>query len=179
MALRQTLPIREVLRGRRISWVDVVVGVAIIVVLYVVVRLGQGLSVNFTPGRAPVVISTDISNVPYYAARSLLRMFIALALSTVFALAYGTAAAPLSDGTKATAVDLPTSSASGLTPSHPQSPQKAPARSTSETISETTSNRFGASLGVPWTAEWPSNPSAHSAARIKTTFASSQAPPPR
>lgn len=122
MALRQTLPIREVLRGCRISWVDVVVGVAIIVVLYVVVRLGQGLSVNFTPGRAPVVISTDISNVPYYAARSLLRMFIALALSTVFALAYGTAVAPLPDCTKATGVDLPTSSASGLTPSHPQSP---------------------------------------------------------
>jgi NitT/TauT family transport system permease protein len=95
MALRQALPIREVLRGRRISWVDVVVGVAIIVVLYAVVRLGQGLSVNYTPGRTPVVISTDISNVPYYAARSLLRMFIALALSTVFTLGYGTAAARL------------------------------------------------------------------------------------
>src|SRR5208282_3401731 len=38
---------------------------------------------------------TDISNVPYYAARSLLRMFIALGLSTVFTLVYGTAAARL------------------------------------------------------------------------------------
>ena len=95
MAVRQSLPIREVLRGRRISWVDVVVGAALIAVLYIVVRLGQSLSVNFTPGRTPVVISTDISNVPYYAARSLLRMFIALALSTVFTLVYGTAAARL------------------------------------------------------------------------------------
>ena len=83
MPVRQTLPIREVLRGRRINWVDVVVGAAIIALLYIVVRLGQSLSVNFTPGRTPVVISTDISNVPYYAARSLLRMFIALGLSTL------------------------------------------------------------------------------------------------
>ena len=94
MAVR-TLPVREVLRGRRISWVDVVVGAGIIAVLYTVVRLGQSLSVNFTPGRTPVVISTDISNVPYYAARSLLRMFIALTLSTIFTLVYGTAAARL------------------------------------------------------------------------------------
>ncbi len=95
MAVRRTLPIREVLRGRRISWVDVVVGAGIIVVLYTVVRLGQSMSVNFTPGRTPVVISTDIADVPYYAARSLLRMFIALGLSTVFTLVYGTAAARL------------------------------------------------------------------------------------
>ncbi len=95
MSVRQTLPVREVLRGRRISWVDVVVGAGIIAVLYEVVHLGQSLAVNFTPGRTPVVISTDISNVPYYAARSLLRMFIALGLSTVFTLVYGTAAARL------------------------------------------------------------------------------------
>src|SRR6202021_1985690 len=95
MPVRQSLPIRGVLRGRRISWVDVVVGAAIVALLFVVVRLGQSLSVNFTPGRTPVVISTDISNVPYYAARSLLRMFIALGLSTVFTLVYGTAAARL------------------------------------------------------------------------------------
>jgi len=95
MAARQTLPIREVLRGRRINWVDVVVGAVIIAILYTVVRLGQSMSVNFTPGRTPVKISTDISNVPYYAARSLLRMFIALGLSTVFTFVYGTAAARL------------------------------------------------------------------------------------
>ena len=95
MSARQTLPIREVLRGRRINWVDVVSGAVIIAILYTVVRLGQSMSVNFTPGRTPVKISTDISNVPYYAARSLLRMFIALGLSTVFTLVYGTAAARL------------------------------------------------------------------------------------
>jgi NitT/TauT family transport system permease protein len=84
-----------VLRGGNLSWVDLVVGAGIIAVLYGVVRLGQSMAVNFTPGRTPVVISTDIANVPYYAARSLLRMFIALGLSTVFTLVYGTAAARL------------------------------------------------------------------------------------
>ncbi len=53
------------------------------------------MAVNFTPGRTPVRISTDVSNVPYYAARSLLRMFLALGLSTAFTLVYGTAAARL------------------------------------------------------------------------------------
>ena len=95
MPVRQSLPIREVLRGRKLSWVDLVVAAGIVVVLYMVVRLGRSLAVNFTPGRTPVVISTDITNVPYYAARSLLRMFIALGLSTVFTLVYGTAAARL------------------------------------------------------------------------------------
>jgi NitT/TauT family transport system permease protein len=90
-----SLPIREVLRGRRLNLADVVVGVAIIAVLYAVVRLGQSMAVNFTPGRTRVRLSADITEVPYYAARSLLRMFIALALSTVFTLVYGTAAARL------------------------------------------------------------------------------------
>ena len=49
MSVRQTLPVREVLRGRRISWVDVVVGAGIIALLYTVVRLGQSMAVNFTP----------------------------------------------------------------------------------------------------------------------------------
>ena len=83
------------LRGRKFNWVDLVVGAGIVVVLYVVVKLGQEMTVNFTPGRTSVTISTDIADVPYYAARSLLRMFIALALSTVFTLVYGTAAARL------------------------------------------------------------------------------------
>jgi NitT/TauT family transport system permease protein len=92
---RRALPVREVLRGRKLSWVDLVVGAGVIALLYAVVRLGQSMAVNFTPGRTPVHLSTDIADVPYYAARSLLRMFIALTLSTVFALVYGTAAARL------------------------------------------------------------------------------------
>jgi NitT/TauT family transport system permease protein len=86
---------REVLRSRRLSWVDLLVGAGVVALLYAVVRLGQSMAVNFTPGRTPVVISTDIADVAYYAARSLLRMFLALALSTIFTLVYGTAAARL------------------------------------------------------------------------------------
>ena len=95
MPVRPSLPMREVLRGRKLNLADVVVGAGIIAVLYGVVRLGQAMAVNFTPGRTQVQLPTDIANVPYYAARSLLRMFIALALSTVFTLVYGTAAARL------------------------------------------------------------------------------------
>ncbi len=95
MPVRPSLPVREVLRGRKLNLADVAVGVAMIAVLYAVVRLGQSMTVNFTPGRTQVRLSTDIADVPYYAARSLLRMFIALALSTVFTLVYGTAAARL------------------------------------------------------------------------------------
>ena len=95
MSTRRQLPVREVLGGRRLSWVDLVVGAGIIAVLYAVVRLGQSMAVNFTRGRTPVIISTNITNVPYDAARSLLRMYLALTLSIVFTLVYGTAAARL------------------------------------------------------------------------------------
>lgn len=95
MAKRQFLPVREALRGRRLSWVDLVVAAGIIAVLYAVVKLGRGMTVNLTAGHTATHISTDIADVPYYAARSLLRMFIALAISTIFTLVYGTAAARL------------------------------------------------------------------------------------
>ncbi len=92
---RRALPVREALRGRGLNLYDLLLAVAIIALLYVVVKLGQAMAVNFAPGRTVVKLNTSISNVPYYAARSLLRMFIALFLSTVFTLVYGTAAARL------------------------------------------------------------------------------------
>ena len=96
MAVRQTLPVREVLRGRRISWVDVVVGAAIIAVLYIGGPAWASRWRSTSPPVARRSSSRPTSpNVPYYAARSLLRMFIALGLSTVFTLVYGTAAARL------------------------------------------------------------------------------------
>jgi NitT/TauT family transport system permease protein len=92
---RRGLPTREALRGRGLNLYDLLLAVGIIGLLYVVVKLGQAMTVNFAPGRTQVKLNTDVSNVPYYAARSLLRMFIALFLSTAFALVYGTAAARL------------------------------------------------------------------------------------
>jgi NitT/TauT family transport system permease protein len=92
---RRGLPVREVLRGRGLNVYDLVLAVGIVALGYVVIKLGQSMTVNYAPGRTFVKLNTDVSNVPYYAARSLLRMFIALFLSTVFTLVYGTAAARL------------------------------------------------------------------------------------
>src|SRR6516225_3558935 len=78
---RRGLPIREVLRGRRLNAYDLLLAVGIAALGYLIIKLGQAMTVNFTPGRTEVKLNTDIVNVPYYAARSLLRMFIALTLS--------------------------------------------------------------------------------------------------
>ena len=75
---RRGLPIREVLRGRRLNAYDLLLAVGIAALGYLIIKLGQAMTVNFTPGRTEVKLNTDIVNVPYYAARSLLRMFIAL-----------------------------------------------------------------------------------------------------
>ncbi|OBH07971.1 sulfonate ABC transporter permease [Mycobacterium sp. E2699] len=76
------------------SWAaDVAVFVGAAVLLWVVVRVGRGATVPWTVPNAPSSVSTDPANLPYYAARSLLRMFAALGLSLVFTFSYATAAA--------------------------------------------------------------------------------------
>ena len=60
--------------------------------LYLVLRVGRGATVSFAPTHVTTV-STDPANLPYDAARSLLRMFVALGFSSVFALTYGYVAA--------------------------------------------------------------------------------------
>ncbi|MBD0739332.1 sulfonate ABC transporter permease [Streptomyces sp. CBMA29] len=74
------------------SWVDLVVAAAVLVLLYLALRVGQGTTVSFSPNRS-VTVDTDPARLPYDAARSLLRMFIALAASTVFTFGYAYAAA--------------------------------------------------------------------------------------
>ncbi|OBI56142.1 ABC transporter permease subunit [Mycobacterium sp. E787] len=76
------------------SWAaDVAVFVGAAVLLWLVVRVGRGATVPWTVPNAPSSVSTDPANLPYYAARSLLRMFAALGLSLVFTFSYATAAA--------------------------------------------------------------------------------------
>ncbi|MEU2869656.1 ABC transporter permease subunit [Streptomyces olivoreticuli] len=79
-------------RLTRTTWVDLVVAAGVLVLFYITLRVGQGTTVRFSTGRS-VVIDTDPSRLPYDAARSLLRMFVALAASIVFTLGYATAAA--------------------------------------------------------------------------------------
>ncbi|MCC3766727.1 ABC transporter permease subunit [Streptomyces sp. UNOC14_S4] len=76
----------------RMSWVDVVVAAAVLVGLYLMLRVGKGATVSFDPAHVARV-DTDPAKLPYYAARSLLRMFAALAASVAFTLVYAYAAA--------------------------------------------------------------------------------------
>ena len=77
---------------RSVTWVDIVVALGVLVLLYAVVEAGRGVSVSFTPGQVGA-IDTSPTQLPYYAARSLLRMFIALGLSFTFTFIYGYVAA--------------------------------------------------------------------------------------
>ncbi|MEV7027259.1 ABC transporter permease subunit, partial [Kitasatospora sp. NPDC093558] len=51
------------------------------------------LDAPFLPSTAPSSVSTDASDLPYYAVRSLVRMFAALVASVLFTFVYATAAA--------------------------------------------------------------------------------------
>ncbi|HUA04945.1 MAG TPA: ABC transporter permease subunit [Solirubrobacteraceae bacterium] len=76
----------------RFTLIDVVVLLAVLVLLYSILRVGSGTTASFSPSRLEHV-STDASRIPYDAARSLLRMFVALFFSFVFTLIYGYSAA--------------------------------------------------------------------------------------
>jgi len=90
-ASRRTFPGRIALR-RRVGPIDVAIALVIVAVFYGIARLGHSLSVTVTAGSSPSALPTGISHVPYYAACSLLRMFVALGLSTIFTFIYGAAA---------------------------------------------------------------------------------------
>ena len=90
MAVTPTFPSRETLDRLRFRPLDVGVGLFVVLLIYLIVRVAAG-------ARAPVFSSRTIdlapSNLPYYAARSLLRMFIALFFSYSFSLGYAYIAA--------------------------------------------------------------------------------------
>jgi NitT/TauT family transport system permease protein len=91
VAMPRTFPIRAALGRPKQSALDVLIGAAVIVALYSLIRVGHGATLTIVPGSTR--ISTRAVDLPYYAARSLLRMFIALGASTAFSLGYGYAAA--------------------------------------------------------------------------------------
>ena len=57
---------------------DALVLVGMAVLFWLLIRLSQGVEAPFYRVSAPSTVSTDPANLPYYAARSLLRMFVAL-----------------------------------------------------------------------------------------------------
>jgi NitT/TauT family transport system permease protein len=75
-----------------IGWADLVVLLALVGLLATLASLGRALWLPFTP---ETLSSIDLSpwNLPYYGARSLFRMFIALGASMLFTLLVGSWAA--------------------------------------------------------------------------------------
>lgn len=72
---------------------DLAVGLGVLALLYLVAHIGAQSFVKFNPPEVLPSVSLDPRNLPNYAARSTLRMFIALAASTLFTFVYGYAAA--------------------------------------------------------------------------------------
>jgi NitT/TauT family transport system permease protein len=90
VAVTPTFPSRETLTRLRFRPLDVAVGIAVLLGVYLLVRVGAGAR---APANASRSIDLSPSNLPYYAARSLLRMFIALFFSYAFSLSYAYVAA--------------------------------------------------------------------------------------
>jgi NitT/TauT family transport system permease protein len=77
---------------RRFGVTDILIMVFLFVLLYAALHLGASMGVPFSP-EDQLEISLDPATLPYYAGRSLLRMFIAFGASLVFTLVYGYLAA--------------------------------------------------------------------------------------
>ena len=72
---------------------DVVVLLATLALFALIARVGAGAFVRFVPPHEVPTVSLDPWSLPYYAARSTLRMFLALGASPLFSLLYGYIAA--------------------------------------------------------------------------------------
>jgi len=77
-----TFPSRAVWRRPGLRPVDLLVFAALLALLFGLLRLAPALNAPFLPKTAPSLVSTDPANLPHYAVRSLLRMFIALGISS-------------------------------------------------------------------------------------------------
>jgi NitT/TauT family transport system permease protein len=95
MTLLRSYPSRDALVRPASRGIDIVVFLGAAVLLGVIVRVSSGIDVPFDATSAPATVSTDPAQLPYYAARSLLRMFAALGLSLLFTFVWATAAARL------------------------------------------------------------------------------------
>ena len=90
MAVTPTYPSRDNLNRLRFRPLDVAVGLAVVLLIYLIVRVGAGAK---APVHQATTFDTSPAQLPYYAARSLLRMFIALFFSYAFSLGYAYTAA--------------------------------------------------------------------------------------
>lgn len=72
---------------------DIAVLLGVLTLLFLAARIGSGALVSFQPPSDVPEVSLDPANLPYYAGRSTLRMFIALGASLIFTFVYGYIAA--------------------------------------------------------------------------------------
>ena len=84
--------------GRKSSWIaraasDVIVIAGIVALLGVISFLLPDITARTGVEGIPSTVSTNLSDLPYYALRSVFRMFVALFFSLVFTFVYGLAAA--------------------------------------------------------------------------------------
>jgi NitT/TauT family transport system permease protein len=92
--VKSTAPQLAAPEGRRsFSFVDVLVFAAILGVLWSILEFGKGMVMRFDASSQSLSISTDLSQIPYYAGRTLLRMWIAFGFSLLFTFSVGYAAA--------------------------------------------------------------------------------------
>jgi NitT/TauT family transport system permease protein len=89
----KTFPSPEALRRFPFGMADLAVMLGMFMLLALVARLGAGALVSFEPPQVVPNVDLAPGNLPYYAGRSTLRMFIALFFSTLFTLVYGYVAA--------------------------------------------------------------------------------------
>ena len=88
------LPQPEALRqSPSFGLADLAVILGVLTLLTLIAHVGSGAMVSFRPPELSPTISLDPRNLPEYAGRSSLRMFIALGASTLFTLVYGSLAA--------------------------------------------------------------------------------------
>ncbi len=93
MMKSSTAPQLQVNESRRgFTWVDGVVMLALLTIFWSALHFGKGMLVHFDPS-AQGPINGSLSLIPYYAGRTLLRMWIAFAFSLFFAIATGYLAA--------------------------------------------------------------------------------------
>lgn len=89
----RTFPTPGALRRFPFGLADLALLLGFFVLLALVARVGAGTLVSFHPPDILPGVDLNPANLPYYAARSTLRMFTALFCSIVFTLAYGYGAA--------------------------------------------------------------------------------------
>ena len=88
-----TAPQLEINEARRgFTWVDGVVMLALFALLWSALHFGKGMLVRFDESALPQ-LDSSVSLIPYYAGRTLLRMWIAFCFSLVFAIGTGYIAA--------------------------------------------------------------------------------------